>query len=720
MPQAIPIIIAAAQSAIGASAAGLLGTALKLTAVEALLASVAVSAIGAVAMQALAPDAPKAQLQTGQIVVRESLAPRLYAFGRVRLGGTPVYTNTGEKDGDYPKRLIATTVQAAHQLAELEEIWLADAQVEPDEDGVVTGDTWQSKVQVELHDGDKDQTASPLMLAALPDEWSADHRLRGLAYMVTTYKPGSAEDHYQIFQGGPPPGSAVWKAAKVYDPRNPAQDPDDPETWAWSDNASLVILWQLIGKVPTSTGYMPVGWGFDPAVIDMDAFAAAADCCDDDIPLKAGGAEKRWRLWGTWKSRREAKAETMAKMLECCGGRIDLSPQGKITLTVGGQDVGTLPVITDTDRGGIRELELTPGITAIDRINEVQALWYSEEANWSLVPAAPIRDQAAKDRDGPEVKELELKFCPSETQAQRLALAELRKARPLHVGRVVTGLQGYDALGSEYVRIVTADLGGIDAVAEIIEPRPILDTATDPSIEMTIRITEPLWAWDPETDEQDPDPVPEAEPRDPIDPPVIEVTVQSQAIDSVTSVAVLKATWADPDEDDQTMRIRWRPVGTTAWLTAETQDPDELSLTTPPVADGTTYEVQALWLSGAGPASDWSTPAITILATADQTAPAAPALSGMGAVGGTITGYADVPDDDHAYRLLVQHDTDPTFGSPTTGLSRVIIPGDRIIMSIGPLADATYYVRARLGNRSGVASAWSDSETVTIDTVGGP
>ncbi|MEN2980853.1 hypothetical protein P7L78_21920 [Tistrella bauzanensis] len=712
MPAAIPVIVAAGQAIIAAAGAELLGSALVLTVEQALLASTALSIAGAIATKLLAPDPPRAQLQAGTQVSRQTLAPRTYAVGRVRLGGVPVYSNTGEAGHPHRSALIAAVVHAAIQMTAIEAVWLGDKPVTVTaETGKVPDEPWSNRITVETHLGTAGQTASPLLLEASPTEWTAAHRLSGLAYSVAAYRPGTAETHYQIYDQGPPPVTIVGKTARVYDPRDPAQDVDDPSTWVWSDNAALVILYYLIGRDEHG---LPVGYGLPPARIDMASFAAAADVCDDAIPLKAGGTEPRWRLAGTWTSDAK-KADVLDKMRACCGGRLDTGPDGRQRLTVGGQAPVDVPVLTDDH---IWSLDLAPGSPLIDRINEVRASYPSEAADWSVVDAAPQRDLDAQARDGVEPTEITLDFCPSEGQAQRLAKAHLRTQRPVYSGEITADLLGYDVVGSQWVRLTLTE-HQTDLVYEVLD-HEYLDT--DQGIKIVVAAYDDPWAWDAETDEADPDPMPVALDRDPVAAPEApDVVVQSRVVDGVTRAAVAVVSWPARDDDELTIQVRWRKIGADGWQSTVAAT-GETSIEISPLEDGAEYEGQIRWMSAVGIASDWS-PSTTVLAVADQVAPAAPVLT-LALTGGSLDQIlmtTAIPDDDHAYRLIIERDTDAGFSGPVTAAGpRVILPGETVVILGDALGDGSYYLRARLTNRSGVTGDWSDVEDVTIDTGGGP
>ena len=298
VPEAVALLVLAGQAAIAgaASAGGIWG--ITITTTQAIIASAALSVVGAIAQSYLARrDRPKATLQPGEQVIQQAIPDRVYAVGLVRLGGALAYYNTGEDGGDFPSRIMAATVHAAHRVNRYVDVYIADNKAVFDEDGDVTSRPYNGLVRVEKHLGTADQAASGFLSAASPIEWTAAHRMRGLAYTVTGCRPAEPERHYKIYDAGPPATRSVIEAALVYDPRDGAQSVADPSTYEWSKNYALNFAWFLCG---TDEAGVPVGFGLDIDEIDWPSVAAAATISDQDVALKAGGTIKRWEASGSW------------------------------------------------------------------------------------------------------------------------------------------------------------------------------------------------------------------------------------------------------------------------------------------------------------------------------------------------------------------------------------------------------------------------------------
>lgn len=115
----------------------------------------------------------------------------------------------------------------------------------------------------------------------------------------------------------------------------------------------------------------------------------------------------------------------------------------------------------------------------------------------------------------------------------------------------------------------------------------------------------------------------------------------------------------------------------------------------------------SLWLFAAGEVEGGgsSGPRAPILAWTSASSVATPTFS------------VDLDDSVAANDVLTtQYASDNLFTSPTTTIHTITAPeiaASQINLSIGALANGTYYVRAKIAHGSGV-SAWSNTVVVTI------
>lgn len=143
--------------------------------------------------------------------------------------------------------------------------------------GIVTA----SFAEVHKRLGDPDQDAIPEMIDRLPDLWTSEHRLRGIAhiYLRLTHK-------LKVFPNGIPNVTAdIEGKDDILDPRS--------GTRGYSENAALCLADYL--SLPE--------FGLNAAIgaehgVDADELVAAANICDEAVPLAAGGSEPRYACNG--------------------------------------------------------------------------------------------------------------------------------------------------------------------------------------------------------------------------------------------------------------------------------------------------------------------------------------------------------------------------------------------------------------------------------------
>jgi hypothetical protein len=118
-------------------------------------------------------------------------------------------------------------------------------------------------VQVTAHLGTTTQTADASLIGSTGGNWTTNHRLRGIAYLVVKLIYDK-----DIFPTGIPNVSAVVRGRLIYDPRS--------STTAWSNNPALCVR----DFLTTSPGFSIAG-----SAIDDSTVIAAANVCDASIQI---------------------------------------------------------------------------------------------------------------------------------------------------------------------------------------------------------------------------------------------------------------------------------------------------------------------------------------------------------------------------------------------------------------------------------------------------
>jgi len=199
------------------------------------------AAIG-LALNALTPKPKVSGANRGyQVTTRGSALDHQIIYGRMRVGGAIVYDKTTGTNNKFLHRVIAF---AGHEVESFDEVYINDEVLTLDGSGEVTAPSkYVGKIRVNKHLGASDQAADSDLVAEDPS-WTAQHRLRGIAYLYIRL-----QFDQNAFPNGVPDITATIKGKKVYDPREVSHDSDDPTTWEWSDNSALCPTLTILSLV---------------------------------------------------------------------------------------------------------------------------------------------------------------------------------------------------------------------------------------------------------------------------------------------------------------------------------------------------------------------------------------------------------------------------------------------------------------------------------------
>lgn len=394
------------------------------------------------------PPPPEPQ----QIAIRDTVAPRVRGYGRFKLTGVldeiKVENPTGDGILHVVSMLHTGEIDAIEELKFNDQITRYDA---------ITGEVtypgvWNdtSRVSVHEHLGTDDQTADSFLTTAFPGRWTAEHRLRGIAYVAAKFNGVPLEDFATVYQAGEPKCSAIGRLSKVYDPRDIAQDIDDPTTWTWTTNAALIVmdyLWHSDGmRLPRAM-----------IVSKIDDWIAAANTCDEEVDLIGGGTEPRYQLCGTYELP-TARKETLQKMLACFDAFVYLTPDAGISI-----QVGEFVTPTDDETFGPDDIleyrGFRRGPPKTELVNDVRAIYTSPGHKFLEQEADPWRGSDSIELDGEQTTTLQLQWCPSHSQARRMMKVAAYRLNPEWQGQIVTNARGRNLRNKRYARFVIPDLG---------------------------------------------------------------------------------------------------------------------------------------------------------------------------------------------------------------------------------------------------------------------
>ena len=405
------------------------------------------------AASSLLQDKPQAGLDTsaaGRTTwVKQPIANRDVVYGRNRKSGVLVYAETTNSN----EYLHLVFTLAAHEIQEIESIYVNDEIVTLDGSGNVTAPSkYSGLIRVKKHLGATDQAADADLVSESNGKWSNNHRLRGVAYLYVRLKFDQ-----EAFGGGIPGVSAIVKGKKLFDPRS--------STTAYSNNAALVLRDYL-----SNSDY---GVGASAAEIDDTSFIAAANICDEDVTLSAGGTENRYEANGVLNTGATPKSN-IEGLLGSCGGTLSYS-NGKWQLNVAAYKTPSITLTDDDLRGAI---SIATKHSRRYNFNGVKGVFISPDANWQPTdyPSYSSATFKAEDNDIESFVDLQLQYTTSTSMAQRLAKIVLYKQRQQLTVNVRTSLKPFDVSIGDTIKLTNERYGWNEKVFEVMnwsfDPNP--------------------------------------------------------------------------------------------------------------------------------------------------------------------------------------------------------------------------------------------------------
>jgi hypothetical protein len=493
MAVAVPLIAAAAGAAASAAASSALIGLGFVTAAGTLSAfgSIIAGLIGAVVTfgvgmlgSALFPTA-KAKaptlandLGTRTLQVRQPITVHRIVLGRVRVSGPIVFlhTNASPLTGVNTKLfgqpsnfgredlLYMVHILAAHSIAGVDAVFLDDTPL--------SDEKFRGLARVEWERGTPDQAANAMLMAETDGKWTAEHRLRGRAYLASSFKWDSA-----VWRNGIPNVSAIVRGADdVYDPRT--------GTVGYSNNAALLTAWYI------ASAY---GWRVGYDEIDIPALIAAANICDEAVPLAAGGTEPRYTINGTFDAD-EPRERVLERLVNAMAGYATFTG-GKWVIGAGAWPSPAAAITEDWLRGPV---QVRANRAKRDLWNGVRAVYVRPSAGWQPTDAPPLIDAEALALDAGEESytDLQLDFTTSGTMAQRIMQIALRRNRRQRGLTLPLNMRGLVLRAGDTVAV---QLGRLPYATYRVRRWELAADGVDVSLEQEDAAVS---AWDPATDER--------------------------------------------------------------------------------------------------------------------------------------------------------------------------------------------------------------------------
>lgn len=510
------------------------------TAIGAAVTRTLVSSVISLATRAFSskPSIPKQEIQA---TINQASGPRTRTYGQALLGGTRAFWET---DANRLHQIIllnhtAITGNIAY--------WIDGRQVAINGSGAVISEPFSgSDVVLNWRDGAADGGTWPDVTATFPTLWTAEHKLTGQATIYAKMTAPSGAKFSKRFPRGPNTNIQMEvQGVAVLDTRTGVT--------AYSDNAGLCIADYLTNVD---------GYRIPSDKLDATTFNLFADLSDEAVPLKVGGTEPRYRLWGLYSLQDDPKS-VLARMVLTCDANIYQTAEGKVGI-LGGQYSEPDVTITDDD---IYHLETVDGDNALDGFNVIKGTYTSADHDYQDVEAQAWENTEALATQPEKSEDMQADMIPSHGQMRRMMKLQFHNRNREWTGQIVTNLVGLKARfpkgdGVHTIRVQYAELG-MDEVVEVLGHAITAEKAANGAIiwKCTIDIAQisPDWfAWDAVTEEGTAPDEPERAAVEGTPVPTISSLTQEAG-----PVSVLVAT--DISRPDLELDVEIKPDAATDW-----------------------------------------------------------------------------------------------------------------------------------------------------------
>jgi hypothetical protein len=274
--------------------------------------------------------------------------------------------------------------------------------------------------------------------------------------LATIQNPATAAAFSNAYPNNPPRIRATIQASVVWDPRDAAQLRADPTTYQWSQNPVLCLLDYLL----SADGY---GIPYERIAANLTQWRTAADVCDEQVPLAAGGTTNRYLIAGQYRLTDEP-GDVVQKFESTFDGRVWPKRDGSIGVLAG---KFAPPTVTITDEHVLGYTEFVRGQDPLRAIEGVRAQYMSPDHDYREHEAEPWPSGAAVlELSDNRTVTLDLLWVPGPSQARRLMKRTYLRAKAPWRATVLLNAYGLKLIDERYLRLQYAELG-IDQTFEI-------------------------------------------------------------------------------------------------------------------------------------------------------------------------------------------------------------------------------------------------------------
>jgi len=356
------------------------------------------------------------------ITFQESAADWQIIYGLQRVGGVYTYAAVADDpstDQEKNSLLLLVITISCHRMNAVKKVFFDDIQVEfpTDPPNGWSSGAWapngDPKVFIQVNLGLGTQTALSQLITDSGGQWTSNHRQAGCGHVYLKLK---YNEH--LFPNGLPDISfeVEGRVLKSY---------GGPWTVGYSNNAAR-CLWDFIDSSVFGPAQNIQFIGVIPSLDSNGGGYEAFEVCDENVPLKNGGTEKRYTCNATFLGT-ETYASIIEQMLSAFGGSLVDFQSFWYWISIVAPKYRT-PTITITEADIIGDVSVSTVESISEYFGALGGTYIDPNKNWEETDFPPYIYKPGSSGNYRDREDISLPCTTSVTMAQRLAkLAALRR-----------------------------------------------------------------------------------------------------------------------------------------------------------------------------------------------------------------------------------------------------------------------------------------------------